>query len=237
VVRARADPASPASPVVGYLGARRSILVVDDQEENRRLLQQLLEPLGFRVLLAQSGTEAVTIAQASGPDLVVMDLRMPGMDGVAAGHAIRSMHNLKNVCVIAASASSADLERAAAAPEIFVTCLRKPFQTRDLLDAIQHALALDWRYADADGAHSDGARQENVNAAAPPRAVLEELLDLARLGKLVRLEQVALDLEQRDGRYGAFGRQLYKLARGFEEERLVSILEDCIEASRNDIAG
>jgi CheY-like chemotaxis protein len=225
----------PANPVAGYLGERRSILVVDDQEENPRLLQQLLEPLGFRVLLAKSGAEAVAIAQASPPDLVVMDLRMPGMDGVAAGRAIRS--NLKSVCVIAASASSVELERAAADPETFSTCLRKPFQTQDLLDAIQHALSLDWRYADAGGERAAVAGQEEVSAVAPPRAVLEELLDLARLGKLVRLEQVALDLEQRDGRYGAFGRQLYKLARGFEEERLVSILEDCIEASRHDVAG
>jgi signal transduction histidine kinase/DNA-binding response OmpR family regulator len=235
VVRARTDPAMPANPVAGYLGERRSILVVDDQEENRRLLQQLLEPLGFRVLLAKSGTEAVAIAQASRPDLVVMDLRMPGLDGVAAARAIRS--NSKSVCVIAASASSVELERAAADPETFGTCLRKPFQTRDLLDAIQHALALDWRYADADGERAASRGQEDVDAVAPPRAVLEELLDLARLGKLVRLEQIALDLEQRDGRYGEFGRQLYKLARGFEEERLVSILEDCIEASRHDVAG
>ena len=235
VVRTRTDPASPANPVAGYLGARRSILVVDDQEENRRLLQQLLEPLGFRVLLAQSGTDGVASARANRPDLVVMDLRMPGMDGVAASRAIRS--NMKNVCIIAASASSTELERAAADPETFAACLRKPFQTRDLLDAIQQALALDWRYADAGGVLAVTARQENVNAVAPPRAVLEELLELARLGKLVRLEQVALDLEQRDGRYGSFGRQLYQLARGFEEERLVSILEDCIEASRNDVAG
>ena len=71
----------------------------------------------------------------------------------------------------------------------------------------------------------------------PPRTALEELLDLARLGKLVRVEQMALELEQRDARYGPFVRRLYALARGFEEERLVAMLEDCLGASRDEVAG
>ena len=62
-------------------------------------------------------------------------------------------------------------------------------------------------------------------------------IELARLGKLVRVEQIALELEQRDARYGPFGRRLYALARGFEEERLVAILEDCIDASRDEVSG
>jgi hypothetical protein len=105
-----------------------------------------------------------------------------------------------------------------------------------LLNAIQRPLALSWRYADA-GIESEQPGQHQTDAAAPPRVVLEELLDLARMGKLVRVEQIALDLEQRDARLAPFGRRLYALARGFEEERLVSTLEDCIEASRDDVAG
>ena len=57
------------------------------------------------------------------------------------------------------------------------------------------------------------------------------------VGSLSRVEQIALDLEQRDARFAPFGRRLYALARGFEEERLVSTLEDCIEAGRDDVSG
>jgi len=230
-----AVPASDA--VVGYRGERRSILVVDDQEENRRLLQQLLEPLGFGVMLAEGAKEAVASARTNRPDLIVMDLRMPGMDGVKAARVIHSTPGLENIFIVAASASSADLERAEADRGTFVTCLHKPFQTRDLLDAIQRPLALSWRYAVADTAAGEGSGDAQGDAIAPPRAALEELLDLVRVGKLVRVEQIALELEQRDVRYGAFGRRLYALARGFEEERLVAMLEDCVGASRDDVAG
>jgi signal transduction histidine kinase/DNA-binding response OmpR family regulator len=237
VVQAPQDAVPASDPVVGYRGGRRTILVVDDQEENRRLLQQFLEPLGFSVMLAGDGKEAVASARAYRPDLIVMDLRMPGMDGVEAARAIRSTPGLENIFIVAASASSADLKRAEADPGTFVTCLRKPFQTRDLLDAIQRPLALSWRYADAKAAAGAVTGSGQADAIAPPRAALEELLDLARLGKLVRVEQIALELEQRDARYGAFGRRLYALARGFEEERLVAMLEECIGAGRGDVAG
>jgi signal transduction histidine kinase/DNA-binding response OmpR family regulator len=237
VVQARQDTVPANDPVVGYRGARRSILVVDDQEENRRLLQQLLEPLGFAVMLAGGGKEAVESARANHPDLIVMDLRMPGMDGVEAARVIRSAPGLENIFVVAASASSADLERAEADPETFVTCLRKPFRTGDLLDAIQHSLALSWRYADAGVIAGEGTGEVHADAIAPSGAVLEELLDLARMGKLVRVEQIALELEQQDARYRPFGRRLYALARGFEEERLVAMLDDYIGASRDDVDG
>jgi two-component system sensor histidine kinase EvgS len=230
VVPARQAIAAQGNPVVGYLGSGRSILVVDDQEENRRLLQQLLEPLGFGVILAAGGREAVASAQANRPDLIVMDLRMPGMDGVEAAHAIRAAPGLEKIFIVAASASSADLDRASADPATFVACLRKPFQTSDLLDAIRRPLALTWCHASAENEPGSGA-VATADSISPPRAALEELLDLARMGKLVRVEQIALELEQRDARYTPFSRRLYALARGFEEEHLVAMLEDCIGAS------
>jgi DNA-binding response OmpR family regulator len=160
---------------------------------------------------------------------------MPGMDGVEAARAIRGTPGLENIFIVAASASSADLDRAEEDPASFDTCLRKPFQTGDLLDAIQRPLALTWRYAEVTPAGAHAGRLQD-GAVTPSRAMLEELLDLARKGKLVRVEQIALELEQRDARFGPFSRRLYALARGFEEEHLVGMLEDCIGVS-NDVAG
>ena len=139
-------PAPAQRPVVGYRGPRRCILVADDQEENRQLLRQMLQPFGFDVMLARDGQEAVAAARARRPDLIVMDLRMPGMNGFEAAAAIRTTPGLEAVPLVAASASTADLERAQADPAAFAMCLRKPFQTTDLLDIIERVLGLSWRY-------------------------------------------------------------------------------------------
>ena len=79
--------------------------------------------------------------------------------------------------------------------------------------------------------------QHKGDAVLPPRAALEQLLDFARMGKLVRVEQMASELKNQDARVTPFAQQLYGLARGFEEERLVAMLEDCLDTSRDDIAG
>jgi signal transduction histidine kinase/DNA-binding response OmpR family regulator len=225
--------------ILGYRGGRKCILVVDDQEENRLLLQGMLQPVGFDVVLAAGGPEAVEAARTRRPDLVVMDLRMPKLSGFDAAAAIRRCPGLEHVVIIAASASSADLERAESERAIFAARLRKPFLAADLLETIERLLGLTWRYATQEGAvgtaggwtAEDGEEHvPDADLLAPPRALLEELLGLARLGMLVRVEQIALDLAQRDERYRAFGRRVYGLARSFDEERLIALLEASLRA-------
>jgi signal transduction histidine kinase/DNA-binding response OmpR family regulator len=224
------------SPIKGYEGARRRILVADDQEENRELLRQMLEPLGFDVALAGDGRQALDLAGHARPDLVLMDLRMPVMNGFDSAGAIRRLAGLEAVPIIAASASSADLERAEADPGTFARSLRKPFQTEDLLGAIAAMLGLTWRYAREEG---DLAREGEPASGAlvlPSQQVLQELLNLVRLGKLVRVEQVAADLERRDARLRPFAKRVLELAHGFEEERLVALLQECLETAPDAVS-
>jgi len=222
-------------PIEGYEGPRSRILVVDDQEENRELLRQMLAPLGFDVALAGEGQEAVELARQVRPDLVLMDLRMPVMNGFDAAAAIRGLPGQEAVPIVAASASSADLARAEADPQTFVQGLRKPFQTGDLLDAIARILGLAWRYAKEEE-HVAAEREAELPFVLPPQPTLEELLGLVRLGKLVRVEQIAADLERRDERLRPFARRLLELARGFDEERLVTLLQDCLETAQDAVS-
>jgi signal transduction histidine kinase/DNA-binding response OmpR family regulator len=225
------QPVVPAAArIAGYEGRRLTVLAVDDQPENRMLLRQMLEPIGFEVMLVADGQEAVAAARKRAPDLIVMDLRMPGTNGFDAAHAIRRSHGLQGVAIIAASASSADLERAEADHDTFSACLRKPFQTSDLLDVIGHVLAPRWHYVQpqaSDIVEKPAAQAEMV---VPARSTLDELLELARMGMLVRVEQIALDLERRDARYQAFARRVYTLAHNFEEEALIVLLQRCLGA-------
>ncbi|MFL6254421.1 MAG: response regulator [Pyrinomonadaceae bacterium] len=85
----------------------KTVLVVDDYDEIRFLTRQALESFGYRVLEASSGAEAVRVAQADSPDLILMDLSMPAMDGFATIHQLRRLIGLRDVPVIAVSAHAA----------------------------------------------------------------------------------------------------------------------------------
>lgn len=220
--------------IIGYQGSRMCIVVADDQEENRHLLQQILEPVGFEVVPAAGGQQAVDAARLHNPDLIVMDLRMPEMTGFQAAHMIRQAQELATVPIVAASASTADLERAEADLRTFNVCLRKPFESTELLDTIGRLLELTWHYEEAEMPRGASTQdQPDAQLVAPSRAVLEELLELARLGKLVRVEQIALELERGETRYRPFARRLYALARDLDEERLIALLQDCAGAHRS----
>jgi len=237
VISEQQAPLPVTQRIAGYRGARKRILVVDDQSENRQLLRQMLEPIGFEVVLAMGGEDAIRMAGEQRPHLVVMDLRMPGTNGFEAAHAIKRLPGSQSIALIAASASSADLERAQT-DVAFSACLRKPFQTSELLDIMQRLLGLTWQYVEAHPedapAHSEAAGDEFV---APPRAPLEQMLELARLGMLIRVEQMAFDLERGDSRYRIFARRIHSLCRDFDEERLLELLQDCLGAQRDALAG
>lgn len=88
-------------------GEQKTVLVVDDYDEIRLVTRQALESFGYRVLEAASGAEAVRLAQSDSPDLILMDLSMPAMDGFATIHRLRRLIGLRDVPVIAVSAHTA----------------------------------------------------------------------------------------------------------------------------------
>ncbi len=90
---------------------RRTILVVDDFDDTRLLLRTWLERKGYRVVEAEDGVQAVNQAQQESPDLIIMDVQMPKMDGLAATRKIRAVKALDGVPIVAVSAYGADLFR------------------------------------------------------------------------------------------------------------------------------
>ncbi len=97
--------------------AERTILVVDDFDDTRLLLRTWLQKKGFRVVEAEDGSRAVAAAESNHPDLIIMDLEMPELDGLAATRKIREISTLEAVPILAVSAYGADQyrERALAA--------------------------------------------------------------------------------------------------------------------------
>jgi CheY-like chemotaxis protein len=113
------------------------ILVVEDNEDNLTLIDYLLKAYGYTPLLARSGEEGLRIATELRPDLILLDIRMPGMDGYQVAAAIRSTSGLEHTWIVAVTASAmvGDRERITAAG--FDGYIQKPINPETLLATLQ----------------------------------------------------------------------------------------------------
>jgi two-component system cell cycle response regulator DivK len=118
----------------------RRILVVDDQEDNRRILRDLLTASGYQVIEALTGEEAVARAEAETPDLILMDIQLPGIDGYEATRQIKARPALRSTPLIVVTSyalSGDDAKAFAAGADAYVS---KPFSPRALLAKVREFL-------------------------------------------------------------------------------------------------
>jgi len=116
-----------------YLGASNlQILVVDDTQDTRDVMRTMLELWGHQVIEAINGKDAVQVALDSMPDVIIMDLRMPVMDGVEATRVLRQYQQFKNVPIIAMSAHCAGKWKQEALEAGCNDCVSKPFDPEKL---------------------------------------------------------------------------------------------------------
>lgn len=142
----QSEPAHPLN-VTGYEGQRRRILIVDDVPANRSMLVELLRPLGFQTMEAMHGQDALDQIPATPPDLVLMDLAMPVMDGLEATRRMRAGlagDRGKDLPVIALSANASSAHRDQALGAGATLFMSKPFERMALLENVGRCLSLTW---------------------------------------------------------------------------------------------
>ena len=122
---------------------KHRILVVDDSEDMRDLLQRLLERAGYRVVLAADGQASLTQAKRHHPDLVLMDLSLPDMDGWEAVRHLRKMPEFATTPIIAVTAHVSPREEERAMAAGCTAHIGKPFDTRVLLQSITRLLKVE----------------------------------------------------------------------------------------------
>lgn len=121
------------------LGANRRVLIVDDQMGIRRLLEEVLKDEGYDVDLATNGLEALDCVQKVIPDLIMMDMKMPGMDGIAALKELKDMGLAERVIMMTAYG---ELEMVNEAKELGAYAyIIKPFDIIDVCDMAAEYLA------------------------------------------------------------------------------------------------
>ena len=236
---ARVAPVTP--PVTGYEGPRRRVLVVDNEESDRELIARWLQPLGFEVMLATSGHDALALldgvdpAGEQAPHAIFMDLAMPGIDGWETMRRLRATGwGGVPAAIVSANAFDKGLQAEASdgrpADQAFFV---KPVRRDDLTGWLSQQLGLRWVFASTP---TPPAAARPAAAPLPPAHDLLPLLELVRLGYykgIVRWldEWVAVHPEQTE-----FAQGLRSLAREFRfeaiEQRLLSLDVDTSSSDR-----
>jgi two-component system, cell cycle response regulator DivK len=118
----------------------KRILVVEDTEDNRQIIRDLLSSVGYELIEAVDGAEGVAMAQSQNPDLILMDIQLPQMDGYEATRRIRAIPELTRVPIIAVTSYALSGDEAKTREAGCDGYVAKPFSPRQLLAKIREFL-------------------------------------------------------------------------------------------------
>lgn len=227
VVDVQEEAKQKTQQVIGYQGERRTILIVDDNQQNREILLNLLKLLDFNVVEASNGQEGVALAQEIQPDMIFMDLVMPVMTGFEAAQILRQMPEFKDTPIIANSASvfEADQEKS-----LIAGCnafLPKPIEEDKLSRLLVEHLKLQWIYKEIGLEISEESQKaKSAPMIPPPPQELEALYKLAMMGNMRRIKEQALQIGSKEPKYQQFANKLQELAKGFKGKQILALIEE-----------
>ncbi|MEG5160166.1 ATP-binding protein [Microcoleus sp. AT3-A2] len=237
---AKQNSLTTGKQIIGYEGQRRSILVVDDRWENRAVLVNLLEPLGFQVSEAENGQAGWEKIRHSQPDLVITDLAMPVMDGFELLKQIRSAKDLPHQKIIVSSASVSQAYQQMSLDAGGNDFLAKPVEVSELFNLLATHLELKWKYGMT--ASNDSGVPTPTTALANPEGIiipspveLRTLLELAQQGNLKRLRSHTEHIAHSNPRYADFASQILQLAKQFKAEEIEELLQQHLTEKKADV--
>ncbi|MGB5835063.1 MAG: ATP-binding protein, partial [Thiohalocapsa sp.] len=226
-----ANPAGlsqPQRPIVGYKGDRLKVLVADDEPDHRGLIEDILTPLGFLVVGAADAVECRALAAEYSPDLFLLDISMPGMNGWELARVLRA-EGFDRTPIVIVSADVADDKDGPEDPPIHDGYVVKPILVSVLLEQIRCRLQLEWIHAPAPQGDKKAPIWTSPLWSAPdipPTAELHELLELITIGHVRGIGSKLDSLEKRHPNCRHFVCELRELTRGFQLKRLRELLEN-----------
>ncbi len=222
--------------IIGYKGGARHILVVDDRWENRSVVRNLLEPIGFVIHEADNGAIALEKIAQREPDMIVTDLVMPVLDGFEMTRQIRQRPELDNIVILASSASVFSMDQEASQRAGCNDFLPKPISADALFDKLQQLLGIQWHYdeigQDAEATETEGTPTEAseqdesfLDKIDPPSEFLEEIVDLVNKGDLNGVRVIAETFGQENFQYRPLTKLIAQKADEFEDDEILNIIQ------------
>ena len=226
----------PQRRVVGLEDGQQTyrILAVDDKDVNRQLLVKYLQPLGFEILEAKNGNEAIEIWDEWDPHLIFMDMRMPVMDGYEATRHIKSSTKGQATVIVALTASALEEDREVILSEGCDAYIRKPFTEIELFDVLSKHLGVRYAYGEALieqsgllGGLTNGGLSEVQRSTITQRLkslsprLLSDLKAATIRGSLHHIDATITQISEEDLQ---LGETLRELAQWFNHEEIISLI-------------
>ena len=224
---------SQKGKILGYEGDKRTILVADDRWENRSVLTNLLEPIGFEMIMTPNGQEGLEKAIAHKPDLIITDISMALLDGYGLMTQLRASDDekLKNVPIVVSSASVFEVDRYKSFEAGANEFVPKPVQAEVLLGALKKQLNLTWQYdvVAVSSDDNDVVADKVIEIVLPPKDSLTKLYDLSRRGLVPMLIKEAEAIQAKQPECEGFVQPLIKFAKGFQLKKMRDFLEQYVD--------
>jgi CheY-like chemotaxis protein len=185
------------------------------------MMQDLLQDAGFVVAAATNGLECLVLLDSFKPDLILMDVTMPVMDGNEATRQIRRMPDWGDIPVVAVTASAGAEDERKCMDAGANAFLAKPIDRDALLRTIGRLLSLKWITERPPAAP---AGDEETHMAVPPAEEIEELWQLAQIGNMRKIREQAAYLRVLDPAFGPFASRLDALAQGYHSKQLAAFV-------------
>jgi signal transduction histidine kinase/CheY-like chemotaxis protein len=217
------------SRVRGYTGPQQTILVVDDNEVQRVLIRDLLEPLGFVVLSAANGRECLQIVQRTNPNLVLLDIAMPEMDGWEVAQQLRRHHG-KRPAILILSANAIDPHHMLEAERLYDDTMMKPIDLRQLLKKIHALVDIEWLYSNDAPAPDAPAAAPELTARLPAGCDIDELIQLGEIGHVTRILERLGEIENGAPECREFIGRMRSIVNAFDFRRYVAALQEVRDA-------
>jgi CheY-like chemotaxis protein len=216
--------------IKGIRGSAPTILIVDDDDIHRSMLTNLLQEIGCSYLEAVDGKQGLQLATEHKPDMILLDLAMPNMDGFELMVHLQAYSQTSSIPIIVSSANVFESNRQRSLQAGATAFVGKPLQIDELLNTLQSVLKVDWIYVQSTPQQSVYKQEQVTNSELilPSQQVLQQLYHLAMMGDIPAIEGILDELIEQNKQLAPFVTELSKLTANFQTAKIRKMLKSFV---------
>ena len=223
--------------IIGIQGKTPQILIVEDDKNHLSILKNLLQSIGFETLEATDGVEGLNSAIENKPDVVLLDLAMPNMDGFELMVKLQANAQTSSIPIIVSSASVFDADKQRSLEAGAKTFLPKPLQVKELTTTLENLLKLEWIF-DTSNSNLGNETQSQASVSSPNQKdlmqvkiippseeIVQQLYHFAMMGDIPAIEGILEEIATEDNQLLGFVNEITKLTASFQTAKIRKFLK------------